>query len=469
MSLDKPVLAARKPTAAVPYPFVLIEGEEKAGKTWAAALLSKSERVGTTYWLDLGEGSADEYGAIPGTRYLILEHDGTYAAVLEQVLAVKAEAARAKAAGEAPVVLVIDSMTDLWDGLKDWVSARAKAKPADQRKLAADPAAELDVSRNLWNDAGNRYRRLVTQLLTFPGIVVVTARGKEVSATDPATGQPYRDGRKEYRVEGHKTVAYDASVWIRMSRAARPLVVGARSVHVGIKPGHDEPKPITEDPDNLLDWLIFDVLRCDPATAHVRDLRNVTGGELLEHERAEEEEQEARDTRAAQARPATRAQRPAQQAQRPPQQPAEQAPAPAPRQERPTAQRPAQEATPAPTAPGIPATLEEATGLALDVARTALDCTDVDKLRATFREARDRTIIGLDVFAALGDDDLAALAIETEDDGTTVLTLGALLMSVAKYVERHGAAVRDLGEPLPPAPAEELPEDPWATDEAPQN
>jgi len=78
---SKPVslIKSRKPTGVVPYPVILLEGPEKAGKTWAALLLSRSERVGQTYVLDLGEGSADEYGAIPGVRYEVLEHDGTYA------------------------------------------------------------------------------------------------------------------------------------------------------------------------------------------------------------------------------------------------------------------------------------------------------------------------------------------------------------------------------------------------------
>ena len=41
-------LRTRKPTGAVPWPCVLLEGEEKAGKTWALAELSGSERVGQT-------------------------------------------------------------------------------------------------------------------------------------------------------------------------------------------------------------------------------------------------------------------------------------------------------------------------------------------------------------------------------------------------------------------------------------
>lgn len=281
-------LKSRPPTGQVPYPVILLEGEEKSGKTWNALLLSASKQVGRTFVLDLGEGSADEYGAIPGVRFEVLVHDGTFASILEQVEAVREEAARAREAWEPPVVLVIDTMTALWDGLKDWVSERARSKPSNQKKLAADPAAELDVSRNLWNDAGNRHARLLNLLLLFPGIVVMTARGKEVSSTDPASGQPYRDGRKEYRVEGHKGLAYSATAWVRMSRTQPPVVVGARSVHAGVVPGRDEPKPITTEPENLLEWLIFEALKVDPNNAHVRDLHNVTGGALTDDERADD-------------------------------------------------------------------------------------------------------------------------------------------------------------------------------------
>jgi hypothetical protein len=277
-------LNTRPPTGQVPYPVVLLEGEEKSGKTWAALTLSASKRVGATYVLDLGEGSADEYGAIPGVSYDVLVHDGTYAHILEQVEAVRDEAQRAKDAGEPPVVLVIDTMTALWDGLKDWVSERARSKPSNQKKLAADPAAELDVSRNLWNDAASRHTRVLNILLRFPGIVVMIAKGKEVSSTDPSTGQPFRDGRKEYRVEGQKGLAYSATAWVRMYRTSQPVVVGARSVHAGIVPGKDDPQPITNEPENLLDWLIFEALRVDPDQAHVRDMQTVTGGALTPDE-----------------------------------------------------------------------------------------------------------------------------------------------------------------------------------------
>jgi hypothetical protein len=77
---------------------------------------------------------------------------------------------------------------------------------------------------------------------------------------------------KDYKVEGQKGLAFDASVWVRMSRTTDPVIVGARSVHTGVRPGADDPQPVK---DFTLEWLIFDALRCDPRQAHVRDLREI--------------------------------------------------------------------------------------------------------------------------------------------------------------------------------------------------
>ncbi|MCW2903360.1 MAG: hypothetical protein JWO67_5625 [Streptosporangiaceae bacterium] len=261
-------LKTRKPTGAVPWPLILIEGGEKSGKSFAAAVMSASKKVGATYWLDLSEGSSDEYGAIPGARYEVILHDGSWATIVEQVREAKVEAARVAEAGEPPVVLVIDSMTAEWDMLKDWATHRAKGSESNKKRLQRDPNAEVKVPMNLWNDATARHRRLMTMLMTFPGIVVMTARGKEVASLDD-NGRPI-ENTKEYKVEGHKTLAYDASVWIRLSRDAPPVVIGARSVHAGIRPGRDEPQSL---PENwTLEGLVFDLLKCDPSKAHVRDL-----------------------------------------------------------------------------------------------------------------------------------------------------------------------------------------------------
>src|SRR5437763_303850 len=175
-------LSTRKPTGRVPWPCVLLEGEEKAGKSWALAQLSTSDKIG----------------------------------------------------------------------------------------------------------AGARWRKLQTELLTFPGIVVVTARGKEVTEVD-ANGRPI-EGQKTWSVQTHREFPYAATVWVRLRRGRRPLIVGARSVHVGIKPNDDPAKEVADPKANgrLLEWLVFDALKCDPGTAHVRDLVPFHGGGLLEHEREDE-------------------------------------------------------------------------------------------------------------------------------------------------------------------------------------
>jgi hypothetical protein len=281
-------LKTRKPSGRVPWPCILLEGEEKAGKSWALAQFSSSDRIGTLYWIDLNEGAGDEYGAIPGAKYELVDHDGSYAQVLAAVQAVKAEARRAADAGEPPVVLGIDTGSAIWDGLKDWASERAAKSARNRELLKRDPNAEITISQNLWNDAGGRWRKLQTELLTFPGIVVVTARGKEVTEVD-ANGRPI-EGQKTWSVQTHREFPYAASVWVRLRRGRRPLIVGARSVHVGIKPNDDPAKEVTDKKaeGRLLEWLVFDALKCDPGTAHVRDLVSFHGGGLLEHERTEE-------------------------------------------------------------------------------------------------------------------------------------------------------------------------------------
>jgi hypothetical protein len=281
-------LKTRQPTGRVPWPCILLEGEEKAGKSWALAQFSSSDRIGALYWIDLNEGAADEYGAVPGANYQLVEHDGSYAAVLAAVQAIKAEARRAADAGEPPVVLAIDTGSAIWDGLKDWASDRAARSARNRELLKRDPNAEITITQNLWNDAGSRWRKLQTEFLTFPGIVVVTARGKEVTEVD-ANGRPV-EGQKTWSVQMHKEFPYAATVWVRLRRGMKPLVVGARSVHVGIKPNTDPAKEV-DDPkaaDRLLEWLVFDALKCDPGTAHVRDLVPFHGGGLLDHERTEE-------------------------------------------------------------------------------------------------------------------------------------------------------------------------------------
>jgi hypothetical protein len=264
-------IKTRKPTGVVPWPLILLEGPEKTGKSYALAELTKDPRLGNVYWLDMGEGSADEYIAIEGAKYDVVDHDGSYQDIYEQVKAIRHEARRANAAGEKPVVLTIDSMSNLWDMLKDWVTERARVSKAGKKALSFDPNAEVKPANGLWNDANSRHGRIMYMLMTFPGLVVITAKGKEVAVIGP-DGNPV-PGKKDYRVEAQKNIGFDSSAWVRLSREDAPIVVGCRSVAHGVRPGIDKPLPA---PEFSLAWLIFDVLKCDPKTAQVRDVRELT-------------------------------------------------------------------------------------------------------------------------------------------------------------------------------------------------
>ncbi|WP_406200017.1 ATP-binding protein [Kitasatospora sp. NBC_01560] len=250
-----PKLKTRRPTGIVPWPLILIEGEEKAGKTYSAAEFSGSDKIGQMYWIDLDEGSADEYAAIPGSHYLIIEHDGTYRDILEQIEAVHAEARRAALAGEPPVVLTIDSGSALWRMLTNWTHERARRTKKNKALLEADPDAAIDISMNLWNDSVERWARVMWLLRTLPGISIILARGKQISAVDD-NGTPIKN-KTEWRVQAQKDLGFDSTVWVRLRRDEDPQIIAARSLRLRVE--RKKPRQLREF---SIETLVFDMLGC---------------------------------------------------------------------------------------------------------------------------------------------------------------------------------------------------------------
>src|SRR5690606_9638451 len=115
-------IKTRKPTGAVPAPNILIVGEEGSGKTYAAFALSASPRVGTTYVIDYGEGCADQYADLG--PYEVVEHDGTLeglAEIAQAISEIPVDPAR-------PHVVVLDSVSTVWDAAKQWAEDTARAR-----------------------------------------------------------------------------------------------------------------------------------------------------------------------------------------------------------------------------------------------------------------------------------------------------------------------------------------------------
>jgi hypothetical protein len=258
-------LKTRQPTGAVPWPLTLVEGGEKSGRTWACALLTRSPKVGRCLWIDFGEGRADEYGAIPGVKYEVVVHDGTWASFYGAVVDASEAAGKAQANGEPPVVLIIDNMTAVWDLLCEIARARAATSRSNRAKLRDDPHAEITVTSNYWNDVHEMHKQLMAVLKRFEGIVLMVANGKPVTVFKD--GQPV-EGKKEHKVDADRALAGAASCWVRLSRDEPPTIVGCVSVHYGIRPGIDAPRRLPDDWS--FERLIFDVLKCDPHKTRAR-------------------------------------------------------------------------------------------------------------------------------------------------------------------------------------------------------
>src|ERR1039458_9503137 len=69
---------------------------------------------------------------------------------------------------------------------------------------------------------------------SFPRLV------RFISATG-TDGQPLAN-KKDWRVDTQKELPAYITCWVRMFREERARVIGARSVHAGVRPGHDEPR-----------------------------------------------------------------------------------------------------------------------------------------------------------------------------------------------------------------------------------
>jgi hypothetical protein len=270
-------LTTRKPTGAVPPPVILLEGETGSGRSWTAAELSASPKVGRTFWIELGdESTADQYGAIPNVRYEIVESgnpDGSwdwrnlYAAARD----FRDETHRAAEAGELPPVLVVDQVGAVWDMLGEWADNRVRSSKKNQALLAEDPNAEIDITSNYWNDATARWRKLVSLFLTTKGVVILLSRGEEITAFE--NGKPTQ--RKTWKVAGQKTLTWSMPIWVRLMQNSNPRLIKLRAVTNGIRPGVDREQSM---PGFTLERLIFERYGWDPATTGQRQLVPMVAG-----------------------------------------------------------------------------------------------------------------------------------------------------------------------------------------------
>lgn len=241
-------LQTRPPTGQVAYPLVLVEHEEKAGGSYALAQFAASPRVGRTFVLDTGDGTADEYASLG--PYEILVHDGTWPSMIGQI---EAATKAPRVDPEKPNVVGIDHGSAIWQMLKVWTDNRARNSKNGRKTLAEDPDAEIDAPMNLWNDSKARWGRMIFLLKNFDGIGVLLAHGQEVTRVE--NGVPTKES--VWTIEAEKNTEGAVSAIVKIVRdPRRATLVGIRSLNAP-----DLPTGGLVLPDqNMLDHVVFDVL-----------------------------------------------------------------------------------------------------------------------------------------------------------------------------------------------------------------
>jgi hypothetical protein len=214
----------RRPTGLPSWPILLLAGAEKAGKSYSAAQATSSDLIGRTLWVGIGEDDPDEYGNIPGADFEIVEHDGTF----RDILAAVEWAAAQPTTGEKPTLLVVDSMTRLWNLITDMAQDAANRRAAAKGRKPAD--GEADIHMDLWNTAADRWHGVMDAIRAHQGPAIVTARLDEVTVM--SGGKPTTE--KAMKVQAHKSLPYDVGGIVEMPERGKAFLKGVRTTRLHV-------------------------------------------------------------------------------------------------------------------------------------------------------------------------------------------------------------------------------------------
>lgn len=232
-----PTITTRRPTGKVPWPMLCIAGVEKAGKSYGAALFSSSDLIDRTFYIEIGEGAADQYGALPGVRYEIVEHDGSYDSIAQAVYAATMQPRE----NGKPHAIVIDNATELWDLLVEEqqlkANQRAIAKATEQKK--PEPTEEAQITMDLWPIAKKKWRKVIDMLRVYDGPSVLLTRLELVTVVK--NGKPTTD--REWKIRAEKNLPFECDGIVKMYAPQVAKLSGLRSTRLQVPPGSELPLP----------------------------------------------------------------------------------------------------------------------------------------------------------------------------------------------------------------------------------
>lgn len=138
---------------------------------------------------------------------------------MSSIIKVLAEIASLPHDPEAPTLLVVDSMTKLWDQCSQWAQGVANSR--------AKNGAEGIVTMDLWNRAKAYHAHAVQAILAHQGPVLLTARLEPVTVMDDR-GRP--TPIKADKIKAEKNLPYDVDGVIEMPERGQVFISGVRSV-----------------------------------------------------------------------------------------------------------------------------------------------------------------------------------------------------------------------------------------------
>ena len=213
------MVSTHKPSGLPAWPIILLAGGEKCGKSYACVEFSKSQMIDRTFYFEIGEMKAEEYGEMQGARHEIVDHDGTYPSMLAEAESIL-EVPRGK--DGKPHCIVVDSIGKLWELLGDEQSSIMK-----QRKKST-------ITVDQWNVAKKKWKDFFHVLAKHNGPVILTARYELVALMDER-GMP--TGGKDWKIKAEKNLGFDVDATITCATPRDWVLTTIASLRYDLPPG----------------------------------------------------------------------------------------------------------------------------------------------------------------------------------------------------------------------------------------